>query len=97
MNYLDHGLDDLARGEELVAVVALLAHAQQKSFVDLREDEDMLRVGGSEADRVDAVQHFGEIALGVDAGALDAGEDLADDLLPRGGVGLPGQAAQVGQ
>lgn len=57
----------------------------------------MLRVGGGEADRVEAIQDFGKIALGVDAGAFDAGEDLADDLLPGRGVGLQRQAAQVGE
>jgi hypothetical protein len=33
---------------------------------------------------VDLVENVEEVALGVDADALDAGDDLADDLLARG-------------
>src|SRR5690606_16091948 len=38
---LDHGADDLARGEKLPAVVALLAHLEQQPLVNLREREDV--------------------------------------------------------
>ena len=41
-----HGADDLARGEELPAVVALLAHLEQQALVDLREREDVRGVDG---------------------------------------------------
>jgi hypothetical protein len=37
---------------------------------------------------VDLVEHFQEVRFGVDADALDAGQNLGDDLLTRRGVGL---------
>ena len=63
----DHRPDDLARREELAAVVALLAHLEQQALVDLREREDVGRVDGLEVDLVHLVQHVEEVALGVDA------------------------------
>jgi hypothetical protein len=83
INGLDDGTDDLARGEELAAVVAFLAHAQQQSLVDLREGKDVLRIHAVQADGVHAVEHVEEVALGIHAHTLDAGEDLADDQARR--------------
>ena len=49
------------------------------------------------ADLVHLVEHVLEVALGVDADALHAGHDLADDLLPRGRVRVVLELTQVGQ
>ena len=39
------------------------------------------------ANFVDQVEDVEEVAFGVDAGAIDAGEDLADDFLTGGSFG----------
>jgi len=92
-----HGADDLARREELAAVVALLAHLEQQAFVDLREREDVGRGDHGVIDLVDLVDDVEEVALGVDARALDGAHDLADDLLARVRPRLLAQAPQVRQ
>lgn len=35
INYFHHGADDFARGEELPTIIALLAHLEQQTFIDL--------------------------------------------------------------
>jgi len=40
-NDAHHRADDLARREELAAVVSLLAHFQQQALIDLRKGEDV--------------------------------------------------------
>ena len=100
---LDHGADDDAGGEELAAVVAFFAHFEQEAFVDLGEGVDVGVVYGLAADVVDEVEDVEEVFLGVDAGAIDAGEDLADDFLAGGGVGagcavwVEGEVFEVGE
>ena len=42
----DDGADHLARREELAAVVALVAHLEEQSLVDLAEGEHVGRVDG---------------------------------------------------
>ena len=91
----DHGADDLARGEELTAVVVPFAHAEQEAFVGLGEGEDVTVVDGADLDRVDAVEDVEEVLLRVDADALDAGHDLADDLLARRGARPGCQATEM--
>jgi len=54
-------------------------------------------VYGVAADFVNQVEDVEEVAFGVDAGAIDAGEDLADDFLAGGGVGLGVEGFEVGQ
>jgi len=49
------------------------------------------------ADFVDQVEDVEEVLFGVNAGAIDAGEDLADDFLARGGVGGDVEGFEVGQ
>ena len=83
---LDHGADDLARGEELAAVVILLPHAQEQALVGLGQQEDVSGVGGLVADAVDGVEDVEKVLLGVNADGLDGLHDLADDALARGGV-----------
>jgi hypothetical protein len=78
-----HCADDLARGEELTAVVVLLPHAEQHALVDLREREDVGRVDPLLAELVDAVEDLEQVVLGVDVGPRGVGEDLAQDVLPR--------------
>ena len=85
--HLHHCLDYLARREELPAIIALLAHLEQQPFVDLREREDVRRIDRLVRELMHFVEHIEEVALSVDADPLDAGHNLADDLLPRGGVG----------
>jgi len=53
---LHDGADDLPRGEELPAVVALLAHLEQQSLVNLAQGEDVRVIHRVEADLVDLVQ-----------------------------------------
>ncbi len=85
--HLYHRFDYLARREELPAVVALLAHLEQQSFVDLREREDMRRIDCLVRELMHFIEYVEEVALGVDSDPLDTGHNLTDDLLPRGGVG----------
>ena len=61
-------------------VVPLLAHLQEQPFIDLGKGEDVGVVVGAEADVVDLVQHIKQIALGVDARAVNARHDLAGPL-----------------
>jgi hypothetical protein len=49
------------------------------------------------ANFVDEIEDVEEIAFGIDAGAIDAGEDLADDFLAGGGVELGVEGFEVGQ
>ena len=95
VNHPHHRADDFARREELPAVVSLLAHLEQQPFIHLRQREHVRRVHGFGADLVDLVQHVQKVPLGVNARALDAGEDFADDLLARRGVRLLAQSFQV--
>lgn len=77
-------------------VVPLLAHLQEQPFIDLGKGEDVGVVVGAEADVVDLVQHIKQIALGVDARAVNARHDLADDLLSGRGVRFVLQVLKVG-
>ena len=45
--------------------------------------------------RVDSVEHVEQVFLGVDAGLLDAGQRLADDLLARRRVRVLRERFQV--
>jgi hypothetical protein len=45
---------------------------------------------------VDLVEHFQQVRFGVDADALDAGQNLGDDLLTRRGVGLVAKTFEIG-
>jgi hypothetical protein len=94
---LNHGFDDLARREELSAIVALFAHLQEQSFVHLREREDVRRVHSLGGELIHLVEHIQEITLGVDAHAFDAGHDFADNLLTGRGVRPILQALQLRQ
>ena len=49
------------------------------------------------ANFVDQVEDVEEVAFGVDAGAIDAGEDLADDFLAGGSVGGEVEGFEVGE
>ena len=91
----DHRPDDLARGEELAAVVVLLAHLEQQAFVGLAEGEQVGLVDGFEVDLVDAIEDVEEIALRVDVHLVDRGHDLADDLVPRRRTRLIPEPTQV--
>ena len=101
---VDHGADDLARGEELAAVGVLLAHLQQQVLIHLREGEEMRVVYMVDADLIHLVEDVAEVGLAVHAHALHGGHDAADDaLLPAGvgvgqlGLGIDVQAVQVRQ
>ncbi|MFA6107802.1 MAG: hypothetical protein WDA75_03440 [Candidatus Latescibacterota bacterium] len=52
-------------------------------------------VDGLVGDLVDLIQDVEKITLGVDADALDAGQDLADDLLARAGIRTIAQPPEV--
>jgi len=91
----DDGADDLARGKELAAIIALLAHAQQQSLVGLREDKHMLLVSAGRIDLVNPVEHVEKIALGIDARVLKAGQGFANDFLARRGIGILGELFEV--
>ena len=92
---LDHRANHLSRGEELAAVVVLLAHAQQQPLVGLGQQEYVSRVGGFEAYVVNLVEDVQKIALRVDADAVHRFHDLADDFAARGGVRGVLQPAQM--
>jgi hypothetical protein len=79
----DNDADDLARGEELAAVIALVAHLQEQALIDLAQREHMRAVRGVKIQGVDAIEHVEQVLFGVDAGLFDAGQSLADDLLAR--------------
>lgn len=49
------------------------------------------------ANFVDQVEDVEEVAFGVDAGAIDAGEDLADDFLAGGSIGGEVEGFEVGE
>ena len=93
----DHRPDDLARSEELAAVVPLLAHLEQEPLVHLGEWEDVRRVHVLIAEAVDPVEDIEEVLLGVDARALDARHNLADHLLPRRRPGLVLELLEIRQ
>jgi hypothetical protein len=78
----DHRPDDLARREELAAVVVLLAHLDQQALVGLAQCEDVRLVDRLEVDLVDAVQDVQQVPLRVHVDPVDRGHDLADHLLP---------------
>jgi hypothetical protein len=73
-------------GEELAAVVVLLAHPQQQVLVDLGKREDVGVVHRAGGDGVDGVEHVEQVAVGIDPRLLHAGHDLGDDPLAVGGV-----------
>jgi hypothetical protein len=95
VNHLHHRADDFARREKLPAVVSLLAHFEQQSFIHLRHCKNVCRVNRLGADFVNLVQHVQKIPLRVNARALDAGENFTDDFLARRGVWLCAQLFQT--
>jgi hypothetical protein len=91
----NHGPDDFARREELAAVVALLAHLEEESLVDLREGKDVCGIDGLGADLVDLVEDVEKVPLRIDPGSLDPDHDFADDLLPGRRTRLVSQLAKM--
>src|SRR5262249_39773476 len=83
-----HCPNDLARREELAAVVSFLAHLQEQTFIHLGDCEDVGGIDIFVADLVHAIEHVEKVALGIDARSIHARHNLADDFLPRRGVWL---------
>src|SRR5205085_11420847 len=86
INDSDHRADNLARREELAAVVALLAHFQEQPLEDLRKREDVRCVYVLLADFMHLVEYVKKVLFRINARVLNAGHDFADNLLPRAGV-----------
>ncbi len=72
VNDLDHRSDNLARREELSAIVAFLTHLEQQALKDLGERENACCVYGLLADFMYFIQHVEQVLFRVDTGALNA-------------------------
>jgi hypothetical protein len=92
-----HGANQFPWGVELPAIGVLLAHLQQQALVNLREHELMLRVGAGELQGMDAIEHVGEVRLGVHADRLDRRQNFADDALSGCRAGHVAKVAQMRQ
>ena len=82
IHHAHHCADHLARREELPAIVALLTHLEQQTFIHLRERENVRVIHGLARDFVNLVEHVEEVLFRVDPAPLHARHDLAHHLLP---------------
>ena len=97
VNHLRHGPDHFPGRKELAAVVPFFAHFQQQPFIDLRQRKYMSIINRVVGNLVNLVQHILKVALGINADALHAGHNFADDFLRRRRVALAAQPFQMGQ